>query len=91
MTDAVGFASSLVLLVTLAGQIYKQWQERTVTGVSPVFFIGECAASVGFIVFSVMINSPVFIVTNALTLLAAIVGQWVFQRNRRCAGRRRAS
>ncbi len=83
--DVVGVTSSLILLVTLSGQIYKQWRERNAAGVSAWFFAGECAASLGFIVFSAMIGSRVFVVTNALTLVASLTGQCVAWRN----GRRR--
>ena len=80
--DLVGVASSLILLVTLSAQIVKQWRERTVAGMSVWFFLGECAASIGFIVFSVLIGSWVFTITNSLTLAAALTGQWVMRRNR---------
>jgi hypothetical protein len=88
-SDAVGVASSLVLLVTLSGQVYKQWREHVVDGVSRWFFLGECGASVGFIAFSLMIHSWVFIVTNVFTLAAALAGQWVMRHNRRTRVRRK--
>ena len=87
--DLVGVATSLILRATLSAQIVKQWRERTVAGVSVWFFLGECAASIGFIVFSVLIGSWVVTVTNSLTLAAALTGQWVMSRNRRRAAHKR--
>jgi hypothetical protein len=40
------------------------------------------AASVGFIVYSAMLDNWVFIVTNSLILLTAVVGQVVMWRKR---------
>ena len=74
MTDIVGWVSSLLLLVTIATQIGKQWSERSAKGVSVWLFIGQAAASLGFTVYSFLLKNWVFTVTNALMLLSAIVG-----------------
>jgi hypothetical protein len=44
MTEAVGWVSSLVLLVTIAVQIGKQWSERSVEGVSVWLLIFKARA-----------------------------------------------
>ena len=76
MQDVLGWASSLILLATIASQITKQWQERSGKGVSTWLFIGQSAASLGFTVYSVLVANWVFTLTNALMLLSAIVG-WI--------------
>ena len=74
MVDAVGWASSVVLLLTIGKQIYKQWQERTSAGVSIWLFAGQLAASTGFTVYSYLVHNWVFVVTNALMLVSALLG-----------------
>ena len=48
MTAVIGWTSSLILLITIAKQLHKQWQERTSRGVSTWLFVGQLAASAGF-------------------------------------------
>lgn len=81
--DLVGWAASAILLATLVRQIIKQAREDDAAGVSHWLFLGQSAASVGFIVYSVMLDNRVFIVTNACILLTAIVGQVITWRRRR--------
>jgi MtN3 and saliva related transmembrane protein len=73
--DAIGWLSTGVLLTTLLQQMWVQWKKATATGVSPWLFTGQCAASIGFLIYSVMTGSIVFVVSNALILATAIVGQ----------------
>lgn len=83
MEHAVGWAASAILLATIGSQVYRQWKERTSKGVSRWLFIGQIAASVGFVVYSWMVNNTVFIVTNSLMLLSAVVGLLIVFRHRR--------
>lgn len=87
-TDLMGWLSSAILVVTLFVQVRKQWHDDTSRGVSPFLFIGQLAASVGFLVYSVQISSWVFVVTNTLTSIAALCGLWITWRHRK---RRRSS
>lgn len=88
--DWIGWLSSLVLLVTLGNQVRKQWLSGESQGVSRWLFIGQTAASVGFSVYSFLLDNWVFVVTNVLILVNALVGQWVTARNRRRQGASRA-
>jgi MtN3 and saliva related transmembrane protein len=81
MVWVIGWLSSLVLLATLAKQVYKQWREKRCEGVSKWLFRGQIAASIGFTVYSVLIRQWLFVVTNALILAQAIVGYLVNRRN----------
>jgi MtN3 and saliva related transmembrane protein len=74
MVDAIGWASSFVLLATILTQIHKQWRSRSSEGVSKWLFVGQTAASLGFTVYSWLVDNWVFVVTNALLLVAGVTG-----------------
>ena len=69
MTEAIGWLSSAILLLTIGKQVYKQWHEGTSKGVSTWLFVGQIAASVGFTIYSLLIHSWVFAITNGLMVL----------------------
>ena len=88
MTDAtglIGWTAAAILLLTLVRQVYTQWRDRTSKGVSRWLFVGQCAASAGFLLYSWLLKNWVFVVTNALILLTAVIGEIIFLRNRRTA------
>jgi len=85
MVDAIGWASSAVLLATIITQIQKQWRERSSEGVSRWLFVGQSAASLGFVVYSWLIENWVFVVTNALLLVAGVTGLLITLHYRRAA------
>ena len=88
-SEAIGWFSSFVLVLTIAKQVHKQWKAGTSEGVSKWLFVGQITASTGFTVYSVMVNNWVFVVTNALLLLSALVGIVIVMKHRRAE--RRAS
>lgn len=90
MSEILGWISSSILVVTLFVQVRKQWHDDTSKGVSAWLFVGQLAASSGFLIYSVMIENWVFTVTNALTSIAAILGLWIVRMHGRTQ-RRRAS
>jgi MtN3 and saliva related transmembrane protein len=79
--DLVGWAASAVLLATLGRQVWVQWRERSTAGVSSWLFIGQIAASVGFITYSWLLGNTVFIFTNTMIVLTAIAGQLIYRHN----------
>ena len=83
MVEAIGWASSIILVATIAKQVHKQWQAGTSEGVSTWLFVGQTAASLGFSVYSLLLENWVFLTTNVLLLINAGLGQWVTLRNRR--------
>ncbi len=85
MVQFIGWASSIILLATLIAQVSRQWRSRSAEGVSWWLFVGQIAASTGFLIYSVLIGNHVFIVTNGLILLTAISGQIIFMAKRRKA------
>lgn len=74
MTEVIGWASSIILLMTLVRQVYKQYRDGQVEGVSKWLFIGQFAASIGFTVYSYLVGNWVFTVTNGLLVVNNIIG-----------------
>lgn len=81
--DLLGWAATAVLIATLSRQIYKQHQADSVEAVSTWLFVGQMTASILFIAYSALVGSMVFVVTNALILVTAVVGQVLAVRRRR--------
>lgn len=85
-TDLVGWASSLILLMTIVRQVLTQWRTRSTSGLSRWLFIGQVTASAGFVVYSVLVRNWIFVFTNSALLVTALVGQAIYMRNKRMAG-----
>ncbi len=88
MTEALGWASSFILVLTIAKQVHKQWQEGSSQGVSRWLFVGQIAASTGFVIYSWLVGNWVFVVTNTLMLVNALLGLAIVLRHRRRVRRR---
>ena len=89
MVDLIGWASSALLVATIAKQVHTQWREGSSKGVSNWLFLGQLAASGGFLVYSALVHSWVFVVTNALMVVNALAGYAVVRihRHRESRGR----
>lgn len=74
MVQLVGWCSSVLLLLTIAIQVRKQWCEHSAKGISPWLYAGQIAASAGFAVYSGLLLNWVFLVTNTAVGIAAILG-----------------
>ena len=83
MTEAVGWVSSLILVLTIAKQVYKQWQEGSSEGVSKWLFVGQMTASLGFTIYSWLVSNWVFVVTNAVMLVNGLLGLLIVLHHRR--------
>ncbi|MDB5842380.1 MAG: hypothetical protein JWQ23_4332 [Herminiimonas sp.] len=83
LTDAIGWISAIILILTISRQVYTQWRTRSTSGVSHWLFIGQVAASTGFVIYSYLVENWVFVAANAFILLTAVVGQAVYLRNKR--------
>ena len=83
MVEAIGWVSSAILVVTIAHQVYKQWHEGTSKGVSTWLFVGQLAASSGFTIYSLLIHSWVFVITNGLMVVNGLLGYAITVRHRR--------
>jgi MtN3 and saliva related transmembrane protein len=82
LTDIIGWTSTVILLLTLARQVYTEWRDRSTRGLSRWLFIGQFAASSGFVIYSWLLENWVFLVTNLLLLITAAMGQWMYVRNK---------
>jgi MtN3 and saliva related transmembrane protein len=84
-TDMVGWLSALILILTISRQVYTQWRTKSIEGVSRWLFIGQVAASTGFVIYSFLVENWVFVVANSCILLTALAGQFIYMRNKRLA------
>jgi MtN3 and saliva related transmembrane protein len=82
MQEAIGWFSSFVLVLTIGKQVYKQWKSGTSEGVSKWLFLGQITASVGFVVYSWLVKNWVFVVTNGLLLVQALLGGYLLFKYR---------
>jgi len=82
-TELIGWSAAAVLLLTISRQVYTQWRDRSTQGLSRWLFIGQLAASTGFVVYSWALGNWVFVMSNVLMLATAGVGQWIYVRNKR--------
>jgi hypothetical protein len=80
--ELIGWLSSLILLATLARQVYSQWRSGSAAGVSRWLFVGQLAASTGFALYSWLLGNWVFLVTNVALLVTAIAGEIIYLANR---------
>ena len=85
-TELIGWTSSLILVATLARQVYKQWESGNSEGVSTWLFVGQMAASLGFAVYSWLVDNKVFVFTNSLMVVNGLLGFGIVVRNRRRSG-----
>jgi MtN3 and saliva related transmembrane protein len=86
--QAIGWVSSLILVLTIGHQVRKQWREGSTEGVSKWLFLGQTAASIGFTIYSWLVRDWVFVVTNALMMVNGLLGCAILFYNRRRARRR---
>ena len=82
MTELIGWFAAIVLLSTIGRQVYIQWRNGTSQGLSRWLFIGQMTASIAFIVYSWLLGNWVFVITNAMMLVTAALGQWVYLANK---------
>lgn len=90
-TELVGWGASAVLLATLIRQVHTQWKTEQSQGISRWLFIGQVSASIGFSVYSWLLENWVFLFTNIAILLTAVAGEVIYLRNRRRRGALSAS
>lgn len=82
-TELIGWSAATILLLTIGRQVFTEWRDRSTRGLSKWLFVGQLAASAGFVVYSWLLGNWVFVVTNVLILATAGIGQWIYLRNKR--------
>lgn len=83
MQEAIGWVSSVILVLTIGKQVFKQWKEGSSENVSKWLFIGQLAASLGFTIYSWLVGNWVFVVTNAIMLVNGLAGLFIVLHHRR--------
>ncbi|WP_394836294.1 hypothetical protein LVJ94_05240 [Pendulispora rubella] len=83
MPEVFGWTSSVILVLTVAKQVHKQWREGASDGVSVWLFIGQLSASSGFLIYSYLVRNWVFVVTNVLMLANTFAGLYILAHHRR--------
>jgi MtN3 and saliva related transmembrane protein len=86
--EMIGWASSSILIATLMRQVYTQWKTQAIAGVSKWLFIGQLAASTGYLIYSFLLRNWVFLSSNIAILCTALLGEALYLRNRRLKVRR---
>ncbi len=85
--ELIGWGSSLILLLTLMRQVFTQWRTRATAGISKWLFVGQLAASTGYVVYSYLLHNWVYVTSNIAILATALVGEGIYMRNRVIAKR----
>lgn len=81
-TETIGWAASIVLLMTVGRQVYTQWKSGECAGVSRWLFAGQIVASIGFVIYSWLVGNWVFVTTNLFMFVTACLGQYLFLRSK---------
>jgi MtN3 and saliva related transmembrane protein len=87
MIEVIGWISSVILILTIAKQVHKQWHDHTSAGVSTWLFVGQLAASVGFTIYSLLVRNWVFAVTNGIMVVNGLLGYAITVRHKRRTSR----
>ena len=69
--------------LTLFAQVRTNWKDHRLKGVNPWLYYGQALASLCFAVYSLTINSWVFVVANTIALATAIIGIYLVHRYRK--------
>jgi MtN3 and saliva related transmembrane protein len=64
-------------------QVYTQWKSRDAAGVSRWLFVGQVTASVGYTIYSLLLQNWVFATSNLAILATAITGEMIYLRKKR--------
>ena len=74
MTDLITLASSVILLLILIQQAYKQWKAGTADGISKLLFFGQVHALIGFTIYSYMVGNGVLTISHAILTMNNFIG-----------------
>ena len=74
ISSLVGWVSSALLIATLAMQLRKQWIEGDSRAISMWLFGGQFFAEIGFVIYSVSVESWIFAFTNSILVVENILG-----------------
>ncbi len=78
----LGWIAAAILVVTLGAQVRKNWIEKKMKGVNPLLYWGQASASLCFALYSLSIDAWVFVISNVLGLVSAMIGIYLLYRYR---------
>jgi len=81
--EPLGWLASIILLPTIARQIWQQARAPKVEAVSKWLFIGQISASLLYLTYSLLVGDAVFVASNAALLVTGITGQVIYVVRRR--------
>lgn len=76
--EPLGWLASVILLSTIARQIWRPPHAPTVEAMSKWLFIGQIPASVLYLTYSLLAGNAVFVASNAASLATGITGQVIY-------------
>jgi uncharacterized protein with PQ loop repeat len=82
-SEWLGWLSSLILCLTIGKQLHKQYRDGTSEGVSKWLYLGQFAAEIGFIAYSLIVRNWVFVFSNVVLLLENLAGFALVLHHRR--------
>lgn len=74
-TDWIGWGASAILVATLLRQVQLQWRDGEDAKLSSWLFAGQIVASIAFVIYSLLLRNGVFVFTNSVLVVTAVLGQ----------------
>ncbi|MBL7725894.1 MAG: SemiSWEET transporter [Chitinophagaceae bacterium] len=78
--DMLGYAAGALTAFTFLPQVLKTWKEKSAKDVSLYMFIIAFVNEIMWLVYGVMINNWVIILTNAVMLIMSGIMIWLKMR-----------
>ena len=78
--DMLGYAAGALTAFTFLPQVLKTWKEKSAKDVSLYMFIIAFVNEIRWLVYGVMINNWVIILTNAVMLVMSGIMIWLKMR-----------
>jgi MtN3 and saliva related transmembrane protein len=83
LTEAVGWASTPLLLATIGRPVYSEWRSKATAGLSHGYSSDKSRASSGFTIYCILLHNWVFLFSNVAMLVMGITGEVIYISNRR--------
>jgi MtN3 and saliva related transmembrane protein len=71
--DILGYSAGFITSLTFLPQVIKTWKEKSAKDISLMMFVIAAVNEVMWIVYGVLIDKPVIILTNAIVLAMSLI------------------
>jgi MtN3 and saliva related transmembrane protein len=71
-TDILGYAAGAVTTFTFLPQVIKTWKEKSAKNISLLMFVIAVTNEIMWIVYGIMLNNWVIILTNSVLMVMAL-------------------